>query len=167
MIDWLIKTVAENLTLSVIVVSLILNIFYDLLKKLVFTGVKLTAAKSNQWAINKVEYLVKHYQEEALTLQKVGDKDGEELMKILESVFNSIILGFGITILFVILNQFGDKLMFYTTLGVFWTLILKVVRNLFYYFRIIQKAKNLNYHLAKIEDRISSIGEMIKLRKKN
>lgn len=161
-ISWLNSFIRENSLTSVLLVSLVLNILYDLLKKLFFSGIKYSVTKTNRWSLKNIEFLMNHYKDELKSLKKISENDNGELLKLIEGTFNYFFLGliFAVSILFI--DKVSNDLFFYSFLGASTTLIIKIIGNLMYNYMLIRKSKKIGYHEKKIKKRIKTLKEIIK-----
>lgn len=166
-LNWLNSVIRENTSLSsVLLVSLALNILYDLLKKIFFSGIKYTVTKTNQWSLKNVEFLISHYKGELKSLKNISDNNNGELFKLIEDIFQSIFLGLIIAVVLLFINKIGDNILFYSFLGSSTSLIIKIIASLIYNYKLIQKSKKREYYEKKMKKQIKTLKAIIKERKK-
>jgi|TARA_B110000240_G_scaffold33507_1_gene36278 hypothetical protein len=161
-LTWLNDFIRENSLTSVILVSFVLSIIYDLLKKLFFVGIKYTVTKTNRWSLKNIEFLINHHKDELKSLKNISENKNGELLKITENTFKYIffILIFAIALLFI--DKLGSNLFFYSFLGASTSLIIKIIASLIYDYKLVQKSKKIEFYEKKIKKRIKVLKEIIK-----
>ncbi|WP_027878938.1 hypothetical protein [Mesoflavibacter zeaxanthinifaciens] len=161
-LNWLNSFVRDNSLTSVLLVSLVLNIIYDLLKKLFFSIIKFSITKTNRWSLKNIEFLVNHYKDELKSLKKISENNNDELLNLIEETYNYFLFCLIIVISLLFINKVTSDLFFYSFLGTSTTLIMKIIGSIIYNYKLVKKSKKIEFHEKRIKRKIKTLKELIK-----
>jgi uncharacterized membrane protein len=145
----------ENITLSTIIVAVILNIVYDIIKKVFYWSLKfssrLIVSKSNK----NILFLISHYEKENKDIISIVNKEGNYLSEIVKNIIHQSTLTLTVLVCLLILNYVENKLLFYGLLGSSFLTLVRTFATFFYYFRLFYKVKFHEKYILKNTNRIT------------
>jgi len=145
----------ENITLSTIIIAVILNIAYDIIKRIFFcflkTSSRLIVSKSNK----NILFLISHYEKENKNITSIVNKEGNYLSEIVKNVIYQSTITLTVLICLLILNYVDNKLLFYGLLGSSFLTLIRTFATFLYYFRLFYKAKFYKKYILKNINRIT------------
>ena len=147
----------DNSLYSVLVVALVLNIFYDIIKKTFFFFLFQANKKSRNWAVKNVNLLRKYYKNELKNVKLLVEQDFNLAFKIINDLFRSIFYISLLIILISIIDFYGNKLLMYCFLGSATPYFIFVFISLIVNFRIVQNAKRFDLYEDKMKTRIKEL----------
>jgi uncharacterized membrane protein YbhN (UPF0104 family) len=158
----------QNTFLSILILAILGNFLTEIFKKLLYyfatktkTVASSTGRQISKWSLKNIEFLIGHYKEEIIRVEKIKNNDKSEFFTLLETLYNNFILFFLILVLYLALQKVDNQLYFYGFLGASAKLLFQILSNTVYNHSLFEKAKNYEKYKTKKENRILQLENIL------
>lgn len=158
---WLDEFARQNTFLSILILAVVGNLVYDIIKKLAvifWTKFSLQASRNAQ---KTLQFLLKHYTEEIERVERIKSKDPGEILELLEILYSNVRIFFVTLVLYLIALRLNDGRWFYSFLFVTSGMMFKIVANSVYQYGLIRKAKKFEMYKQETMNKILKLSNRI------
>lgn len=158
----------QNTFLSILILAILANFLTEIFKKLLYffaiktkTVASSTGRQISKWSLKNIKFLIGHYKEEIIRVEKIKNGDKSELFNLLETLYDNFVLFIFILVLYLAFQKIDNQLYFYIFLGSSAKLFFQILSNTVYNHGLFEKAKNYEKYKTKKENRILQLENIL------